>query len=90
MKYFFGFHNAIILPGTKGCETKHYTLFHHNDSKRTRAQQIATNNSSDIDFDEFKSPHINFNADPCLLLIADITLPSNDALRLRKNLLEGV
>ena len=53
---------------------------------KPKVQQIATNHSSDIDFDEFK----RFTAELHSFLIIDTTLPSDDALRFRKNLLCGV
>ena len=57
---------------------------------KPKVQQIATNHSSDIDFDEFKRLYRSFTAELHSFLIIDTTLPSDDALRFRKNLLCGV
>ena len=38
-KYFLCFHHTIILPSTKKFETKHYTLFYHEDFKQTRTSK---------------------------------------------------
>ena len=51
-------------------------------------QQIALNHSSDIDFKDFIKTYKKFNAEPNSFLVNDTTLPSNDPLRFRKNLLK--
>ena len=51
-------------------------------------QQIALNHSSDIDFKDFMNIHKKCTAEPYSFLINNITLPSDDPLRFRKNLLE--
>ena len=51
-------------------------------------QQISLNHSSDIDFKDFLKIHEKCTAEPYSFLVNDITLPSNDLLRLRKNLLK--
>ena len=48
---------------------------------KTELQQIALNHSSDIDF---KEP---CTKEPYSFLVNDTTLPSDDPLRFRKNLL---
>ena len=49
--------------------------------RKRELQQIATNHSSDIDFDEFKRLYINFHAEPFLFLVTDTTIPSDNILR---------
>ena len=56
-------------------------------SKR-ELQQIALNHSSkNIDFKDFMKIFKKYTAEPYYFLVNDTTLPSNDALRFRKNLL---
>ena len=51
-------------------------------------QQIALNDSSDIDFKDFLKIYKKCTAEPYSFLVNDRTLPSDDPLRFRKNLLE--
>ena len=51
-------------------------------------QQIATNHSSDIEFKDFVKIYKKCTAEPYSFLVNDTTLPSNNPLRFRKNLLE--
>ena len=51
-------------------------------------QQIALNHSSDIDFKDFMKIYIKCTAEPYSVLVNDTTLPSDDLLRFRKNLLK--
>ena len=50
-------------------------------------QQIALNYSSDIDFKDFMKIYKKCTAKPYFFLVNDTTLPSDDPLRFRKNLL---
>ena len=51
-------------------------------------QQIALNHSSDIDFKGFIKVYKKCTAELYSFLVNDTTLPSEDFLRFRKNLLE--
>ena len=51
-------------------------------------QQIALNHSSDIDFKDFIKIYKKYTKKPYSFLVNDTTLPSDDPLRFRKNLLE--
>ena len=51
-------------------------------------QQIALNHSSDIKFKDFIKIYKKCTAEPYSFLVIDTTLPSNNSLRFRKNLLE--
>ena len=51
-------------------------------------QQIALNHSSDIDFKDFMKIYKKCTAEPYSFLVNDITFPSDDPLRFRKNLLK--
>ena len=50
-------------------------------------QQIALNHSSDIDFKDFINIYKKCTKEPYSFLVNDTTLPSNNPLRFRKNLL---
>ena len=50
-------------------------------------QQIALIHSSDIDFKDFMKIFLKYTAKPYSFLVNDKTLPSDDPLRFRKNIL---
>ena len=50
-------------------------------------QQIALNHSSDIDFKDFMNIYKKYTKEPYSFLVNGTTLPSDDPLRFRKNLL---
>ena len=54
---------------------------------KRQLQQIALNHSSDIDFKDFMKIYKNCTAKPYSFWVNDTTLPSEDPLRFRKNLL---
>ena len=51
-------------------------------------QQITLNHSSDIDFKDFIKIYKIYAAEPYSFLVNDATLPSDDPLKFRKNLLK--
>ena len=51
-------------------------------------QQIALNHSSDIDFKDFIKIYKKYTVEPYSFLVNDTTLPSDNPLRFRKNLLK--
>ena len=51
-------------------------------------QQFAINHSSDIDFKDFMKIYNKCTTKPYSFLVNDTTLPSDNPLRFRKNLLE--
>ena len=51
-------------------------------------QQIASNHSSDIDFKDFMKIYKKCTTEPCSFLVNDTTLPSDEPLKFRKNLLK--
>ena len=50
-------------------------------------QQVALNHSLDIDFKDFIKIYKKYTAEPYLLLVNDTTLPPDNPLRFKKNLL---
>ena len=55
--------------------------------KKRELQQIALNHSSHIDFKDFMNIYKKCTTEPYSFLVNDTTLPSDDPLRFRKNLL---
>ena len=53
-----------------------------------KLQQIALDHSSDIDFKDFINIYKKCTAEPWYFLVNDTTLPSDNLLRFRKNLLD--
>ena len=51
-------------------------------------QQIAFNHSLDINSQDFMNPYKNSTVEPYSFLVIDTTLPSDNSLRFRENLLE--
>ena len=58
-------------------------------SKR-ELQEIAFNHSSDIDFQHFMNINKKCTVKPYSFMVIDTTLPSDNSLRFRKNLLERI
>ena len=56
--------------------------------RKRELQQIALNNSSDIDYIDFIKVYKKCTAEPYTFLVNDTTLPSDESLRFRKNLLK--
>ena len=54
---------------------------------KSELQQIALNYSSDIDFKDFMNIYKKYTSEPYSFLVNDTTLPSDDPLSFRKNLL---
>ena len=51
-------------------------------------QQIALNHSSNIDFKDFFKIYKKFTAEPYFFLVNHTSLPSDNPLKFRKNLLK--
>ena len=56
-------------------------------SSKRELQQIAINQSSDINTKDFVNIYRKYTFEPYSFLVNDTTLPSNNPLRFRKNLL---
>ena len=56
-------------------------------SNKREVQKIALNHSSDIDFKDFMQIYKKCTTEPYSFLVNDTTLPSDDPLRFRRNLL---
>ena len=56
-------------------------------ANKRELQQIVSNHSSDIGFKDFMRLYKYYTKEPFSFLVSDTTLPSNNPLRFRKNLL---
>ena len=54
---------------------------------KNELQQIASNHSSDIDFENSMKFYKNYSKEPYSILVRDTTLSSDNPLQFRKNLL---
>ena len=57
---------------------------------RRELQNIATDHSVDINYQDFKKIYRECTKEPCKCLTIDTTLPTSDPLRFRKNLFESL
>ena len=73
------------MPKTIRLHATHY--FITKISNKRELQQIASNHSSDIEFKYLMRLHKNYPKEPLSFLGNDKTLPSDNPLRFRKNLL---
>ena len=71
------------VPKEVRLNTTHFFIMKFN-----KFQQIALTDLSDIDFKYFIKIYRKFSAEPYSFLVNDTILPSDNALRFRKNLLE--
>ena len=59
-------------------------------SNKRELQKLALNHSSDIDFKDFIKIYKKCAAEPYSFLVNDSTLPSDNPLRFRKNVLQYI
>ena len=81
-------HNLILLL-QKLLDYIQHTIVMKIPNKR-ELQQIAFNNSSDIDFQDFTNFYKKYTAKPYSFLVIDTTLAPDNFSRFRKNLLERI
>ena len=58
--------------------------------QKLQLQKLSLNHSSNVDFKHFAKNYEKYTAKPYSFLLNDITLPSNDTLRFRENLVDGI
>ena len=78
-------HSYFKVPKDVRLNTKHFFIMKI--PNKRELQQIALNHSSDIDFKDFMKIFKKCTAEPYSFLVIDTTLPSDDPLRFRKNVL---
>ena len=74
------------VPEDVRLNSTHFVIM--NIPNKRELQQTALNHSSDIDFKDFMKIFKKFTAEPYTFLVNDATLPSDNPLGFRKNLLE--
>ena len=75
----------FFVPKDFRLNSTHYLIMKTNN--RIELQKIAINHSADIDYSEFVKIYREYTRKPYSFLTIDTTLPANDSLRFKKNLL---
>ena len=78
----------FVIPKNIRLNSTHYFVM--KTPNKRGLQQISFNHSSDIDFPDFMNLYKKFTAKSYSFLIIDTTLPSDNVLRFRKNLVEKI
>ena len=76
------------VPKDVRLNSTHYFIMKINN--RRELQNIATNHSADIEYQDFKKIYRECTKEPYNFLKIDFTLPASDPLRFRKNLFESL
>ena len=79
---YFSFPKDVRLNST------HYLIMKINNRKEL--QNIAINDSDDIDYKDFMKIYGECTKEPFNFLIIDVTLPASDSLKFRKNLFDSL
>ena len=74
------------VPKDVRLNSAHYLIMKINNKREL--QNIAINNSADIDFKDFMKIYRECTREPYSFLTIDTTLPSSNPLRFRKNLFD--
>ena len=87
-KYFTRFYHSVLfsVPKDVRLNSTHYLIMKINNSTR-ELQNIAIDHSADIGYENFMEIYREYTKEPYHFLTIDTTLPANNALRFRKNLL---
>ena len=83
-KYFAYVYPSILFFCSKKCQIKCNTLLGHEINNKRELQNIATNNSADINYKEIVEIYRECTKEPYSFLTIDTTLPASDPLRFRK------
>ena len=75
------------VPKDVRLNSTHYLIMKINN--RRELQNIATDHSADIDYQDFKKIYRECTKEPYNFLTIDTTLPASDPLRFRKNLFDS-
>ena len=70
------------MPKDARLNSTHYIIMKIQSKKEL--QNIAQENSGDIDFKDFLKTHKDYTSEPYSCMIIDTTVPSNDPMRFRK------
>ena len=88
IKYISCFYHTILFffPKEARLNSSHYLIMKIHNLRKL--QQIAINHSADIDYKDFMKVYRKCTSKPYSFLTIDTTLPANNYLRFRKNLLD--
>ena len=78
----------LSVPKGVRLNSTHYLIMKINN--RRELQNIATDHSADIDYQDFKKIYRECTKEPYNFLTIDTTLPASNPLRFRKNLFESL
>ena len=76
------------VPKEVRLNSTHYLIMKIHNKKEL--QQIAINHSADIDYKDFMKVYRKCTSEPYSFLTIDATLPANNSIRFRKNLLDSL
>ena len=77
--------SCFAVPKNIRLNSTHYLIM-----KIPNIQQIAFNQSSDIDYRDFMNLYKKWTTKPYSLLVIDVTIASDNSSRFRDNLLERI
>ena len=77
--------SCFSVPKDVRLNSKHYLIIKINNKREL--QNIAINHSSDIDYKDFMKIYREYTKESYSFLTINTTLPADDPLRFRKNLL---
>ena len=83
-KYFSCSYDSAPVPNYVRLNSTHYLVMKINNKREL--QNIATNSSADIDYNNLVKIYRECTKEPYSFLTIDTTLPSSDPLKFRKNL----
>ena len=70
------------MPKDARLNSTHYVIMKIQSKKEL--QNIAQENSGDIDFKDFLKTYKDYTSEPCSCMTIDTTVPSNNPMRFRK------
>ena len=79
----------FYVPKEVNLNSRHYVIMKKIHNKR-ELQNIATNHSPDIDYKDFMNIHRKCTSKPYSFLTVDTTIPADNPLRFRNNLLDSL
>ena len=80
--------SCFSVPKAVRLNSTHYCIMSiHN---KREIQQIATNHPADINYKDFMKYLMNMYSEPYSFLTIDTTLPADNSLRIRKNILDSL
>ena len=90
IKYIFCIYytSYFFVPEEVKLNSMHYPIMKTNNKRKL--QNIATNYSSDTDYKDFMKTYRKYTSEPDSFLTIDTTLPADNLLTFRKDLLDSL